>query len=372
MTSAAYTGTLNAAGERHGHGTYAYSNKFYSYEGQWNNGLKHGRGKLSMADGTMHYEGDFADGEITGNGTRLRANGERYVGAFVDGEMHGVGRLERRDGKVYTGSFAMNRFHGSGRLEAERDSAICYSGAWARGRRHGSGTEVFRDGSSYDGDWCDGKRHGVGTYSCGLLSRIGEWVNDAERLVPSKLVITAPAGSTGDDADAVKVGRGARLFVVEIAVCAEVGDDAPPAGGTPTAAAAAGGDRDALVSKGASRDASGAAAAAAAVNPLDATHFRCVAGETGRVVRCELVPAEAAAAAVVVAAAEGKEGGVDETKPAAEVVEATVVVENGRAVIAGLVIPHKIESGLWTLTIEDVSESDVRHLTGASLSISIE
>ena len=58
---------------RHGKGTYAYPNKFFQYDGEWQNGVKQGlfqickkigNGALYMKDGTK-YEGDFNNGEIT-------------------------------------------------------------------------------------------------------------------------------------------------------------------------------------------------------------------------------------------------------------------------------------------------------------------
>ncbi len=79
-----------------GYGAYTYDNKFFRYEGQWENGLKQGKqspvavigskpnaccyddtsvsvpsghGKLSMADGG-YYEGTFREGEIEGHGLR--------------------------------------------------------------------------------------------------------------------------------------------------------------------------------------------------------------------------------------------------------------------------------------------------------------
>ncbi len=83
-----------------GYGVYTYDNKFFQYEGQWEDGVKHGKhsppvepptkhtsqnivwspppppklappghGKLVMADGG-YYEGTFYNGEINGHGFR--------------------------------------------------------------------------------------------------------------------------------------------------------------------------------------------------------------------------------------------------------------------------------------------------------------
>lgn len=49
---------------RHGKGTYQYPNKFFQYDGEWQNGVKQGKGVLYMRDG-IKYEGEFDNGEIT-------------------------------------------------------------------------------------------------------------------------------------------------------------------------------------------------------------------------------------------------------------------------------------------------------------------
>jgi hypothetical protein len=77
---------------RNGKGHFVYENAFFSYDGEWVNGIKHGKGKLSMRDGSF-YEGDFQEGEIVGEGEFHFANGSTYKGSFYLGEKHGKGEL---------------------------------------------------------------------------------------------------------------------------------------------------------------------------------------------------------------------------------------------------------------------------------------
>lgn len=47
-----YVGEVNPhSGLRHGTGTYKYSNPYFTYEGEWENGKKHGQGVLKFSDG---------------------------------------------------------------------------------------------------------------------------------------------------------------------------------------------------------------------------------------------------------------------------------------------------------------------------------
>ena len=46
---------------RHGQGTYHYPNKFFTYQGQYWDGIKHGKGVLSLNNGTT-IKGEFVDG----------------------------------------------------------------------------------------------------------------------------------------------------------------------------------------------------------------------------------------------------------------------------------------------------------------------
>ncbi len=77
---------------RNGKGSYVYENSFFTYTGEWVNGVKHGQGKLLLKDGS-YYEGEFNEGEIMGDGEFHYANGSVYKGSFHFGEKNGKGEL---------------------------------------------------------------------------------------------------------------------------------------------------------------------------------------------------------------------------------------------------------------------------------------
>lgn len=102
-------------GLRHGRGQYTFANAFFSYNGQWYNGVMHGEGALSMRDGG-EYEGQFVNGAMTGQGMRRFADGATYSGQFEEGELHGEGTYISSEGEQYEGSYARNARHGTGKL----------------------------------------------------------------------------------------------------------------------------------------------------------------------------------------------------------------------------------------------------------------
>lgn len=79
-TGTVYTGNFNAAGLRHGKGTY-----------QWPNGDK--------------YEGDWVNDNATGQGTYYSREGWRYVGQFVNLKFHGKGVYYFANGKSRKGTW---------------------------------------------------------------------------------------------------------------------------------------------------------------------------------------------------------------------------------------------------------------------------
>ncbi|KAL5255960.1 hypothetical protein ACHWQZ_G011243 [Mnemiopsis leidyi] len=150
--------TLNQV--RHGHGKYLYDNTFFTYEGDWLEGVKHGKGKLSMRDGG-YYDGDFVNGEITGKGERLWSNGNIYVGEFEQGELCGTGQMKYSDGRRYTGQWTGNKYEGKGTLHSGEGDI--YTGHFHLHKRHGDGEQVWADGRHYEGGWVANKPHGHGT-----------------------------------------------------------------------------------------------------------------------------------------------------------------------------------------------------------------
>lgn len=109
---------------------------YYSYDGEWQNGMMHGEGRYLFEDK------------------------KTYVGMFKFNKPDGIGTAEYPIGSKYTGDWKKGKFHGKGVLEAE--GGIRYEGDWRYGKRWGKGKVVLRSGLEYDGEWVDGKPHGRG------------------------------------------------------------------------------------------------------------------------------------------------------------------------------------------------------------------
>lgn len=75
---------------RHGVGTYRYPNKFFTYEGNYNQGVKEGQGCFRLADGTV-INGTFVGNQLTGEAEIAYADGSKYKGSLLNGEKSGYG-----------------------------------------------------------------------------------------------------------------------------------------------------------------------------------------------------------------------------------------------------------------------------------------
>ena len=109
---------------------------YYSYDGEWKNGLMHGEG------------------------TYLFEDKKTYVGMFKENKPDGTGVAEYPIGSRYSGEWKKGKYHGYGILEAR--GGIRYEGQWKYGKRWGKGKVVLASGLEYDGEWADGKPHGRG------------------------------------------------------------------------------------------------------------------------------------------------------------------------------------------------------------------
>eukprot|EP00057_Strongylocentrotus_purpuratus_P008627 XP_011663101.1 PREDICTED: MORN repeat-containing protein 1 isoform X2 [Strongylocentrotus purpuratus] len=162
---------------RHGYGVYKYSNKFFTYEGEWKEGKKHGHGKLLMSDGSF-YEGEFINGEIEGHGYRKWATTQNtYSGQFYNGELHGHGVMTYGPGGSYEGEWQHNRRQGHGVLKLS--DGTHYEGSFHNNIRHGEGSQTYVNNDRYIGDWIMDRRQGSGELRChdGTIYD-GQWRND--------------------------------------------------------------------------------------------------------------------------------------------------------------------------------------------------
>ncbi len=194
---------------RHGQGTYTYPNKYFTYKGSWDEGIKHGKGLFTLGDGSS-YEGDFYDGEITGRGLRRWPDGSTYSGQFKFGEMEGCGiyvsangekydgdmvaNVRQGDGEmtfpsgdVYQGKFDANKPHGEG-TEYMANGRV-YQGNMVRGVRQGVGELLYLAGQSYSGQWVNGGQHGEGTFTDKGYRYSGKWENGAPNDVAKHVVL---------------------------------------------------------------------------------------------------------------------------------------------------------------------------------------
>ena len=116
-----YSGPLSDT-VRHGAGaSYAFRNRYFTYEGTYEAGVRQGWGRLLLGVDPRRPDavvtGQFERGEIEGFGKKQWADGSLYEGNFLRGEPHGQGRLELVSaGSLYEGDFVLNRYEGEGRL----------------------------------------------------------------------------------------------------------------------------------------------------------------------------------------------------------------------------------------------------------------
>jgi hypothetical protein len=130
-----YVGGIDpVTGLRVGKGRYKYSNPYFAYEGQWENGQKQGYGVLKFSDGG-YFEGEFKDNQINGYGTRVWADGSEYRGYWTLGEKDGEGTLEKPNGESYVGDWVMNVRHGGGKWTKPNKEVI--EGEFVQNQPHG-------------------------------------------------------------------------------------------------------------------------------------------------------------------------------------------------------------------------------------------
>ena len=209
-----YKGDMDlATKKRHGYGKYIYSNKYFTYEGDWVQGVKHGNGKFTLGDNTV-YEGQFNEGEMTGSGVKTWTDGTKYTGQFRNGEFEGKGSLQYSSGNIYNGLFANNLRNGMGSFSFKiGDKACCYNGEFSNDEFHGSGELniseyvykglfqhgkahddngqfLFKDKSKYIGSCKAGLKNGQGVmhYASGIIFK-GNYANDKPTDPPNRYFV---------------------------------------------------------------------------------------------------------------------------------------------------------------------------------------
>jgi hypothetical protein len=157
-----YDGEVNKRSERHGQGTFIYTDG-RTYVGMFKNDMMHGEGTFTYPDGRK-YVGMFKDDMKDGEGTFTFPNGQIQEGMFSKNVPHGKGKLSNsKTGEYYDGDFVNNMKQGSGTYKFANGDK--YVGEWKDDNINGSGKMTYNDGYVYDGEWMDGKKHGKGTYN---------------------------------------------------------------------------------------------------------------------------------------------------------------------------------------------------------------
>ncbi|KAK1737727.1 phosphatidylinositol-4-phosphate 5-kinase-related protein [Skeletonema marinoi] len=186
----AYEGDV-VDGKPDGRGKKIYS--YWTYEGDWKNGMRHGEGTVKWPDGDF-YKGQWKDDSMHGQGIYKWTDGNSYEGEWKDGKRHGKGIYKRPDGSVkYDGEWKNGKYkytthslnamrkshsfccttylHPASLLGANNtikmakitfDNGGVYEGDVVDGKPHGRGKKISLSGNEYEGKWKNGMRHGKG------------------------------------------------------------------------------------------------------------------------------------------------------------------------------------------------------------------
>ncbi|XP_036248066.1 radial spoke head 10 homolog B-like isoform X1 [Molothrus ater] len=99
---------------RHGHGKMIWLKDKQEYEGEWQCGLQHGSGmhtwflkRMEMSKYSLlnEYAGNFVKGERHGHGTFLYSDGTMYSGEWAHNKKHGKGIFVSKNGVCFEGEF---------------------------------------------------------------------------------------------------------------------------------------------------------------------------------------------------------------------------------------------------------------------------
>lgn len=126
-------------------------------------------------EGYYSYNGEWKDGMMHGEGEYLFSDGYTYKGSFKDNNCDGLGVAEYHIGSSYEGRWKDGKFHGEGTLRSTCE--IKYEGTWRNGKREGKGILTLPCGLVYEGEFKDGVPHGRGRMESKLTGYVydGSW-----------------------------------------------------------------------------------------------------------------------------------------------------------------------------------------------------
>ena len=171
----AFSGTVDKGIPADGQGVFLSgtegSGKYYSYDGEWKEGIPSGTGRLTDENFEVElpgsekkpgtYSGEAFDGIPNGTGT-FQSNNQtdgkwNYEGEWKNGKPAGKGTLtdenfeidlsgSKRDG-VYTGDVMDGIPNGNGKFSTQNSNGkkYYYEGEWKNGKWNGQGKVVFED-----------------------------------------------------------------------------------------------------------------------------------------------------------------------------------------------------------------------------------
>ena len=140
-------------GQVSGEGTVVWTNGD-RFTGHLVNGLRQGKGRFVWAAGNA-YDGDWKDNVAVGKGVITFVGGNRYEGQVVNGQPEGEGSLSFTSGDRYAGHFSQGQFNGQGKYVWK--SGDSYSGDWKAGRKEGEGRMQRVDGVTWEGKFAADK-----------------------------------------------------------------------------------------------------------------------------------------------------------------------------------------------------------------------
>ncbi len=135
--------------------------------------------KVGAMTATGRFTADPVTGLLSGSGTVIWTDGNRYEGAMVAGKKEGAGMFHWQNGQRYEGDWVDDQMTGNGVLRFANGDR--YEGQFRNGEPHGTGTYTLTNGDRYDGQWVAGGKHGKGrlTWASGDYWE-GEFRNDQQ------------------------------------------------------------------------------------------------------------------------------------------------------------------------------------------------
>ena len=147
-------------GLKQGEGTFAWENGD-RYQGHFAKDLPDGRGKYQFSNGDA-YEGDVKMGVIAGRGTYVTKTGDVAEGSFANGKPQGVGVYRFANGDRYEGEIDQGTLHGRGVYHSKNGDRV--EAPFVNGKAHGAGVYRFANGDRYEGELQRGELTGQGSY----------------------------------------------------------------------------------------------------------------------------------------------------------------------------------------------------------------